>query len=62
MKPDEETWWDDLACNICNWALRKLATNPAAVFCRVRVDLLDWMRYDGGNNENKNERSNTHEL
>ena len=62
MKPDEVTWWDDLACNICNWALRKLAANPAAVFCRVGVDLLDWVRYDGGNNENKNERSNTHEL
>ena len=38
------------------------AVRPAAVLCRVRVDLLDWMRYDGGNNENKNERSITHEL
>ena len=53
MKPYEVTWWDDIACNICNWALRKLATNPAAVLCRVRVDLLDWMRYDSDNTERK---------
>lgn len=59
MKPYEVTWWDDLACNLCNWALRKLATNPSAVLCQVRVDLLDWMRYDG---VTPNERSNTHEL
>ena len=51
MKPYEVTWWDDLACNICNWALQNLASNPAAVLCRVRVDLLDWMRYDGDNTE-----------
>ena len=60
MEPYEVTWWDDLACNLCNWALQRLASNPAAVLCQVRVDLLAWMRYDGGNNEN--ERSNTHEL
>ena len=53
MKPGEVTWWDDLACNICNWALQRLASNPAAVLCRVRVDLLDWMRYDSDNTERK---------
>lgn len=51
MKSYEITWWDDLACNICNWALQRLASHPAAVLCRVRVDLLDWMRYDGANTE-----------
>ena len=53
MKPYEVTWWDDLACNLCNWALQRLASNPAAVLCRVRVDLLDWMRYDSDNTERK---------
>ena len=55
MKPYEVTWWDDLACNICNWVLKTFATEDyrrfVTVVYRLGVAELDRRLYAEVNTE-----------